>query len=137
MELQQRSAQTLKYISLITLTLQNALVGLSMRYARTRSGDMFLSSTAVVMAEVVKLLTCLVLVLVEEGNFPKFFDALKSTIIKQPVDTLKVSVPSLLYVVQNNLLYISASNLDAATYQIQRIDNKSYVMQVVLEKIKR
>lgn len=39
------SGQALKYISLITLTLQNALVGLSMRYARTRSGDMFLSST--------------------------------------------------------------------------------------------
>lgn len=73
------------------------------------------------MAEVVKLLTCLILVLVEEGNFPKFFDALKSTIIKQPVDTLKVSVPSLLYVVQNNLLYISASNLDAATYQVYPI----------------
>lgn len=36
---------TLKYISLITLTLQNAALGLSMRYARIRAGDMFLSST--------------------------------------------------------------------------------------------
>lgn len=89
-----------------------------MRYARTRSGDMFLSSTAVVMAEVVKFLTCLILVFVEEGNFLKFFDSLKLTIIKQPIDTLKVSVPSLLYIIQNNLLYISASNLDAATYQV-------------------
>lgn len=35
----------LKYISLVTLTLQNALLGLSMRYSRTREGDMFLSST--------------------------------------------------------------------------------------------
>lgn len=35
----------LKYVSLITLTLQNAILGLSMRYARTREGDMFLSST--------------------------------------------------------------------------------------------
>lgn len=39
------NGQLLKYVSLVTLTLQNALVGLSMRYARTRSGDMFLSST--------------------------------------------------------------------------------------------
>lgn len=39
------TGQTLKYISLVTLTLQNALVGLSMRYSRTRAGDMFLSST--------------------------------------------------------------------------------------------
>lgn len=70
------------------------------------------------MAEVVKFLTCLILVFVEEGNFLKFFNSLKLTIIKQPIDTLKVSVPSLLYIIQNNLLYISASNLDAATYQV-------------------
>ena len=35
----------MKYISLVTLTLQNAALGLSMRYARTRPGDLFLSST--------------------------------------------------------------------------------------------
>ncbi|XP_011313955.1 UDP-galactose translocator [Fopius arisanus] len=113
-----KNAQTLKYISLVTLTLQNALVGLSMRYARTRSGDMFLASTAVVMAEVVKCVTCLILVYLEEGSIRQFINALHSTIIKQPVDTLKVCVPSIVYLAQNNLLYLSASNLDAATYQV-------------------
>lgn len=39
------NSKTLKYVSLVTLTLQNAILGLSMRYARTRDGDMFLSST--------------------------------------------------------------------------------------------
>lgn len=115
---QSANPQVLKYISLVTLTLQNAVLGLSMRYARTRSGDMFLSSTAVVMAEVVKLATCLVLVYVEEGNLKKFLRALDTTIIKQPADTLKVCVPSLVYIIQNNLLYVSASHLDAATYQV-------------------
>ncbi|XP_015114511.1 UDP-galactose translocator [Diachasma alloeum] len=115
---QHNNAQTLKYISLVTLTLQNALVGLSMRYARTRSGDMFLASTAVVMSEVVKCVTCLILVFLEEGNLRKFINSLHSTIIKEPVDTLKVCVPSFVYLVQNNLLYVSASNLDAATYQV-------------------
>lgn len=70
------------------------------------------------MSEVVKLATCLVLVKLEEGSFYRFKNAIKSTIINQPLDTLKVCVPSLVYIIQNNLLYISASHLDAATYQV-------------------
>lgn len=71
------------------------------------------------MAEVVKLITCLFVVFIEEGSFSRFINALDATITKQPKDTLKVCVPSLVYVIQNNLLYVSASNLDAATYQVQ------------------
>lgn len=33
-------------------------------------------------------------------------------------DTLKMAVPAFLYVVQNNLLFIALSKLDAATYQV-------------------
>ncbi|XP_068158502.1 UDP-N-acetylglucosamine transporter isoform X2 [Drosophila tropicalis] len=113
------NANTLKYISLLTLTLQNAILGLSMRYARTRPGDIFLSSTAVLMAEFAKLITCLILVFNEEGkDAQKFVRSLHKSIIANPMDTLKVCVPSLVYIVQNNLLYVSASHLDAATYQV-------------------
>ncbi|XP_060525598.1 UDP-N-acetylglucosamine transporter isoform X2 [Cylas formicarius] len=93
------SNNTLKYVSLITLTLQNAILGLSMRYARTRDGDMFFSST-------------------EAGGVAKLIDTIDKQLIKQPMDTLKVCVPSFVYLVQNNLLYVSASHLDAATYQV-------------------
>lgn len=110
---------SLKLLTLMTLTLQNAMVALSMRYARTRPGDMFISSTAVVMAEVVKLLVCLILVYHYESlSWKHFMSLLNNTIVKQPIDTLKVCVPSLIYLLQNNLLYISTSNLDAATYQV-------------------
>lgn len=72
------------------------------------------------MAEVVKLVTCLFLVFAEEGkSLTRWKDALHSTIVKQPMDTLKVCVPSLVYIIQNNLLYVSASHLDAATYQVR------------------
>lgn len=73
---------------------------------------------AVVMSELVKLLTCLVLVYMEEGTFLRLRSTLHNTIIKQPMDTFKVCVPSLVYIIQNNLLYLSASHLDAATYQV-------------------
>jgi UDP-sugar transporter A1/2/3 len=70
------------------------------------------------MAEVTKLLTCMFLVFNEEGTFVRFKASLHSAIVKNKVDTLKMTVPSLVYVIQNNLLYLSASHLDAATYQV-------------------
>ena len=82
-----------KYVSLVTLTGQNAMLGLSMRYARTRPGDMFISTTAVFMAELVKLVTCLGLVWNDEDrSLGKWWSALDRTIIKQPMDTVKVSL---------------------------------------------
>ena len=74
---------------------------------------------AVVMSELVKLVACICLVFREEGStFTALKNALHNTIIKQPMDTLKVCVPSMIYVIQNNLLYVAASHLDAATYQV-------------------
>nr|XP_045624492.1 UDP-galactose translocator-like isoform X2 [Procambarus clarkii] len=108
----------LKYVSLVTLTVQNSAVALSMRYARTRAGDMFIASSAVVMAEVVKLLASLFLVFKQEGSIQHLVVALHTQIWQQKLDTLKVCVPSFIYLIQNNLLYVSASNLDAATYQV-------------------
>lgn len=71
------------------------------------------------MAEFVKLITCLVLVFNEEGkDAQRFVRSLHRIIVANPMDTLKVCVPSLVYIVQNNLLYVSASHLDAATYQV-------------------
>lgn len=39
------SNNKMRVVSLVTLTVQNAAVALSMRYARTRTGDMFIAST--------------------------------------------------------------------------------------------
>ncbi|XP_077295055.1 UDP-galactose transporter isoform X2 [Arctopsyche grandis] len=109
---------SIKYLSLVVLTVQNAALGLSMRYARTRSIEMFSAAAAVLMAEVIKLIVCVVLVILESGSTRKGLQSIKATVVDQPYDTLKICVPSLLYIAQNNLLYISASNLDAATYQV-------------------
>ncbi|KAJ8976113.1 hypothetical protein NQ317_019378 [Molorchus minor] len=70
------------------------------------------------MSEVVKLATCIALVYIQAGGVAELLNTINKQIIKQPIDTLKVCVPSFVYVVQNNLLYVSASHLDAATYQV-------------------
>ena len=43
---------------------------------------------------------------------------LKDEVFSQPLEILKLSVPSFLYTVQNNLLYYALSHLDAATFQV-------------------
>lgn len=77
-----------------------------------------LKISAVLMAEVLKLGICIVLVMQESGSIKKGAITMYSTVILNIKDTLRVCVPSFLYVIQNNLLYVSASNLDAATYQV-------------------
>lgn len=110
--------KVLKYSSLVCLTVQNAALNLTMRMARTQQ-ELFISSTAVVMAEIIKLITCLFMVgAVDEGGFKHLLAALKKHVIKQPMDTFKVAIPSLVYVLQNNLLYVGATHLDAATCQV-------------------
>jgi len=59
------SSVLIRWVSLVLLIVQNAALVLVMRYARVRPGDMFLSTTAVVMAEVVKSVFCLAVTLYE------------------------------------------------------------------------
>lgn len=43
---------------------------------------------------------------------------LKEEIVKRPAETMKLAIPAGIYTLQNNLLYVALSNLDAATYQV-------------------
>nr|XP_039331241.1 UDP-galactose translocator isoform X2 [Saimiri boliviensis boliviensis] len=109
----------LKYISLAVLVVQNASLILSIRYARTLPGDRFFATTAVVMAEVLKGLTCLLLLFAQKrGNVKHLILFLHEAVLVQYVDTLKLAVPSLIYTLQNNLQYVAISNLPAATFQV-------------------
>ena len=47
-----QSSANMKYWSLVILIFQNASLILTIRYSRTLSGDMYITSTAVVFAEV-------------------------------------------------------------------------------------
>ena len=69
-------------------------------------------------SQLLKVFTCLGITLVQIKDFPEWLRYLHGNIIQQPIDTLKVAVPSLIYVIQNNLQYVAISNLDAATFQV-------------------
>lgn len=112
------ASSNMKYVSLLFLTLQNATLILIMRHVRIREGPMFMSTTAVIMSEVIKFTTCLGVILYLEGSVFQWLKRLHADIIRQPLDCLKISVPSFIYTLQNNLLYVAVSNLDAATYQV-------------------
>lgn len=109
---------SIKYAALVTLILQNTLLVLFMRYSRTVEGPMYASSTAVSVMECLKYITCLLVVIYQSPSVGEGFKTLFDEIICQPKELALLAVPSLLYTIQNNLLYYALSHLDAATYQV-------------------
>ncbi len=54
----------------------------------------------------------------EQGGVLGLLQTLRSDVLNQPSEMMKISVPSLVYTVQNNLLYFALSHLNAATYMV-------------------
>ena len=101
------------------LVLQNTFLVVFMRYSRTIDGPMYASSTAVCMMEILKFVTCLGVVGWENKSVSGGFStSIYTEVISRPGEILKLSIPSLVYTIQNNLLYYALSHLDAATYQV-------------------
>ena len=109
---------SIKYGALLLLVLQNTFLVVYMGYSRTIQGPMYASSTAVVMMEVVKLGTCLLVISIQSGGLVGLGHSLREEIVNVPMELIKLSVPSFLYTVQNNLLYFALTHLDAATFQV-------------------
>ncbi|OAF70831.1 putative UDP-sugar transporter protein SLC35A5 [Intoshia linei] len=119
----QQRPMLIKYTCLFLLTLQNCCLILMMAYSRQRydvsTGKLYFVSTAVVFAELVKIITSIIIVVVQqirasENIFSHFYQEL----FTDYVDFVKISVPGVIYMIQNNLSYIAISNLDATTFQV-------------------
>ncbi|GBG32518.1 CMP-sialic acid transporter [Hondaea fermentalgiana] len=109
----------LKYLSLLLLVAQNVCLVLSIRYSRIHQMEdgAYVSSTAVVVSEFLKLVASLVLeYFFETGPKESFTAKMKDEFFN--IDTVKLSVPGLLYTFQNNMLFVALTNLTAATYQV-------------------
>ncbi|ORX35721.1 nucleotide-sugar transporter-domain-containing protein [Kockovaella imperatae] len=137
----------LKWISLVTLALQNAFLTIIMHYSRisTSPNKTYSASSAVLLNELFKgsisILFALRRIDAEQlsaphsysekdpkstercptSRFPTFLHPSRLRILSKEVfstDCYKLSVPAILYVIQNNLQYVAASNLDVATFQV-------------------
>ena len=93
---------------------------LLMRYTRKHTVDsqLYLASTAVFMMELSKFTLCNLIIFWEKQSLGGLLREIRRHTLESPGDMLKLCVPSLLYTIQNNLLYLALTNLDAATYQI-------------------
>ena len=100
------------------MTVQNTAVILTMRYTRTLPGDMYMASTAVMITELLKAIVSVTILFGQSLSVTELLKFLHTTMIDQPLDVAKMLVPASIYTVQNNLLYVAVSNLDAATYQV-------------------
>ena len=66
-----------------------------------------------------KLVICTCVIFYQKGStFTGLATELRRDVLESPLEVLKLCVPSLLYTIQNNLLYLALTNLDAATYQV-------------------
>ena len=109
----------LRYGTLIILVLQTTATVLLLRYSRTWPGRPYLASTAVMLNECCKFTVCVFSLYAQRGfSIKRSWRAFKEEILGKPKETFKLVVPSGLYCLQNNLLFIALTNLDAATYQV-------------------
>ncbi|KAL3910831.1 MAG: hypothetical protein SGILL_007535, partial [Bacillariaceae sp.] len=113
------TAILIKYGALFLLVAQMVGLVLLMRVSRTQKPDdepLYLASTAVFVMEVMKLVICCFVIAYQSGG--NLLSELNTHVLQSPIELAKLSVPSFLYTVQNNLLYLALTNLDAATYQV-------------------
>lgn len=108
----------IKYASLAVLIFQNSALFLFLRASRTQGGDLYKPGTAVVMSEVFKFLTSLLIIFIQEKSFARLMSKLHSGIISRPGTNIKLLVPSALYTLQGNLMFLAVTYIDAATFQV-------------------
>mmetsp|Transcript_5300 Transcript_5300/g.9730 ORF Transcript_5300/g.9730 Transcript_5300/m.9730 type:complete len:362 (-) Transcript_5300:298-1383(-) len=120
-----------KYASLIAGCLQQTMLVLLIRYSKTVSsggaGPSYLNSVAVASAEVFKLSLAFILEYItrngenkpsEEGKIRHLRQMVKPMLIFNDKESAKLIVPALLYLIQNNLLFVALANLTVPVFQV-------------------
>ncbi|KAI6191060.1 UDP-galactose translocator [Aphelenchoides bicaudatus] len=137
-EKQSSSAWRYKYFGILFLTIQQASMPLMARSARYRNEkDVFFTSVNVLIMDLIKLFMSAAIIISNEKSIAGFFRLCIIEIFGDPVETLKICVPSFIYMVQNNLYYIALSNLESTTFCVlyqMKILTTAIMLRFVLSK---
>lgn len=123
-----------KLLSLLALTLQNSILILLIKYTKSQPSSHFPSSLAICYVELIKFLICFFAELNKRGKMMAIGGSnIDNYYYKSPYlllrsywldiyhnkwEMIKISIPALLYSIQNNLSYIAISNLNPVAYQV-------------------
>ncbi|KAH9258904.1 hypothetical protein BASA81_002968 [Batrachochytrium salamandrivorans] len=137
-----------KYLALAVLVLQNAALVLVMRSSQlsnssSSAGSLpgYLPSTAVLLGELIKLLASVGFLLVEQSyNLSSTLDLVAFSVSSKTLrqDFPSLCVPALLYLVQNNFVYVAAYNLEPAPFQLLfqlKIFSTAILSVVILKRV--
>ncbi|KAI7857103.1 UDP-galactose transporter [Circinella umbellata] len=114
-----------------------------MRYTRASvpEDERYLASTAVIMSEVIKTLVCLGVLYsvppLHRRSISRLGSFLQYELFTKWREASKLAFPAVLYLIQNNLQYVAATNLDAATFQVTyqlKILTTAFFSVVILHK---
>ena len=112
-------SQYLRAVVLVVLVLQTSLTVIFLRYSRTHDqGEPYTPTTVVFLTECLKYGLCLVLLGLSQGSLAASLTTFRQEVVARPRETLSLAVPACLYTMQNNLLILALTNLDAATFQV-------------------
>lgn len=108
-------------VSLFVLVLQNSSFVLLTRYSRFSQppGENYHTSTLVLNQEILKMIFCLVIFAYEsKSNDAEMSVSRQLCRVVCQRETLKLIVPAALFTLQNFLVFVALSNLDAMTFQV-------------------
>ncbi len=108
---------SLRIVLLSLMVAQNTAAVLLGSYSRANKtkDQLYVVNHLVLASEIGKFFLSTIL---EMSQPTDFISTLKTHVFDNPLDCLKISIPSLLYVLQNTLLYVALSNLSAPMFQV-------------------
>uniref|UniRef100_A0A915DID6 Uncharacterized protein n=1 Tax=Ditylenchus dipsaci TaxID=166011 RepID=A0A915DID6_9BILA len=127
--------------SLIFLTVQGSLNPFLVRAAHKHaevSKQQFLGSTTVFTTEVLRICMCCAYLCFSHGSIKILSSELWNTFVNNKRETIKVCIPALIYVIQNNLYFFALKHVEATLFSItyqMRILTTALLSVVLLKRV--